>query len=394
MPIANHILEYMKKGSWIRQMFEQGALMKAEYGVENVFDFSLGNPDIEPPPEFKAALIDEASSAALGLHSYMPNAGLPMARKAVAKYLSTEQGINITDRSIIITCGAAGALNITLKSLLNPGDTVITPSPYFVEYDFYCGNHGGRLIPVPTMPDFSLDIEAISRSIDKNTRAVLINSPNNPTGKVYSMGSIKKLAAMLKEKSRSIGHALYLISDEPYRKIVYDNIKIPSIFQHYPHAVIATSYSKDLSIPGERLGFAAVNPNAKDYDKLLDAMTFCNRIMGFVNAPGMMQRVISKVQGISAPIETYAKKRELLCNILDESGYEFTRPEGAFYIFPKSPIPDDLKFVNILQQEKILTVPGRGFGTPGFFRIAFCVPEKNIEKSRDGFAAAFTKCNL
>ena len=290
-----------------------------------------------------------------------------------------------------MTCGAAGALNVILKTILDPGDEVITPSPYFVEYKFYADNHGGILKTVPTKPDFSLDINAISSAINNKTKAVLINSPNNPTGRVYGKKSLIELGTILNDKSGKTGRTIYLISDEPYRKIVYDGVKVPSIFNCYRESIIATSYSKDISIPGERIGYIAVNPMAVFKENLINGMALANRILGFVNAPALMQRIIASIQGASVDISEYKRKRDILCNNLAECGYEFVRPSGAFYLFPKSPVPDDVKFVKALQDELILVVPGSGFGGPGHFRIAFCVDDDIIINSIPGFKRTMEK---
>lgn len=372
-------------------MFEEGARLKAEYGVDNVYDFSLGNPNLEPPEHFNRVLKDIVNAPGAGDHGYMPNTGYPDVCKSVADYLSGEQGIQITEKEVIMTCGAAGGLNIILKAILDPGDEVITPAPYFVEYGFYAANHGGTLVTVPTKPDFSLDIEAISSAITERTKAVLINSPNNPTGQVYNKDTLDRLGALLKDKGSEFDRTLYLISDEPYRKIVYDGIEVPSIFRCYNESIIAASYSKDISIPGERIGFVAVNPEATFREELVGGMALANRILGFVNAPALMQRTVASLQGISVDISVYARKRDLLCDGLAGCGYEFIRPSGAFYLFPKAPGLDDVKFVQALQKELILAVPGSGFGGPGHFRLAFCVDDKTIKNSIPGFKRALDR---
>ena len=287
-----------------------------------------------------------------------------------------------------MTCGAAGGLNVILKALLDPGDEVITPSPFFVEYRFYADNHGGMLKTVATNPDFTLDLAAVADAITDKTKVVLINSPNNPTGQVYSEDSINQLGQLLKEKSHTFDRTIYLVSDEPYRKIIYDGIQVPSIFMAYRNSLIVTSYSKDISIPGERLGFVAVNPKAEFKSELIGALALTNRILGFVNAPALMQRVVACLQGESVDISQYAHKRALLCDGLAECGYEFIKPSGAFYLFPKAPTEDDVQFVKDLQQELILTVPGSGFGCPGHFRIAFCVNDQTIMNAMPGFKRA------
>ena len=370
-------------------MFEQGTLLKNKHGKENVFDFSLGNPNIKPPEIFSKTLKHVVSDNCC--HSYMPNNGYIHVRKAIADYLKKEQSFNFTENDIIMTCGAAGGLNVILKTILNPMEEVITPAPYFVEYNFYVDNHGGVLKTVNTKPDFTLDNTAIEKAITKKTRAVLINFPNNPTGRIYSKESLNKLCSILKKKSIEMGNTIFLISDEPYRKIVYDNCEVPNIFNSYEESILTTSYSKDISIPGERIGFIVVSPVSKDNKDLICGMTLANRILGFVNAPALMQSVLPYIQGHTSNISIYARNRDLLCQGLAKIGYEFIKPEGAFYLFVKSLIQDDTKFVNELQKELILTVPGTGFGCPGYFRIAFCVDEKVITNALEGFKRTFDK---
>ena len=391
MSVAKNIENIISKSSWIRKMFEEGARLKAEHGAKNVFDFSLGNPNVQPPEKFRKVLLDTVKSLGYGDHAYMPNTGYPHVRKAVASYLSVEQEIPVTENEVIMTCGAAGALNIILKTILDPGDEVVTSAPCFVEYDFYASNHGGVLKTVPANMDFSLDMKALSAAVTEKTKAVLINSPNNPTGQIYSKESLAELGRLLTEKGKKFGKTIYLLSDEPYRKIAYDGVKIPGIFTCYNETIIATSYSKDISIPGERIGFAAVNPAATHKNALLGGMALANRILGFVNAPALMQRVIASLQGESVDVSEYARKRELLCNGLAEYGYKFVKPPGAFYLFPETPVEDDVGFVRALQEELILVVPGSGFMGPGHFRIAFCVDDETIVNAMPGFKRVMNK---
>ncbi|VEN75044.1 putative aspartate aminotransferase YhdR [Candidatus Desulfarcum epimagneticum] len=392
MTIAKHVEKIIEKSSWIRKMFEDGARLKALHGAENVFDFSLGNPNIKPPREFRDALknmvgSDEISDVEM-YHGYMPNTGYPHVRDAVAQYLTEEQGVAVSGEDVIMTCGASGALNAIFKAILDPEDEVISPTPFFVEYGYYVGNHGGVLKTVPTKPDFHLDLDEIEKALTDKTKAVLINSPNNPSGQVYPEEDLKKLGRLLAGRGKASGKTIYLISDEPYRKIVYDGKTVPGIFSCYDETIMATSYSKDISIPGERIGFLAVSPKATHRKALLGGMAIANRILGFVNAPALMQRVVGAIQGAGVDISQYAAKMTLLSDGLADCGYEFTRPAGAFYLFPKSPIPDDVEFVRKLQEELILTVPGSGFGTPGHFRIAFCVDDDVITKALPGFRRA------
>ena len=391
MSIAKKIEAVIAKSSWIRKMFEEGARLKAEHGPEKVFDFSLGNPNLRPPEAFEATLKAVIDSDEGKDHGYMPNTGYPHVRQAIAEYVAREQGAAVTGDEIIMTCGAAGALNVTLKAILDPGDEVITPAPYFVEYNAYADNHGGVLVTVPTHPDFTLDLGAMEAAITEKTKAVLINSPNNPTGQIYSAKSLRELGALLTAKGKVLNRTIYLISDEPYRKIVYDGAEVPSIFAAYKESIIGTSYSKDLSIPGERLGYIAVNPQATFKADLLAGMALANRILGFVNAPALMQRAVARLQGESVDMSQYARKRKLLCDGLADCGYEFVTPPGAFYLFPKSPIPDEVEFVRALQEELILAVPGSGFGGPGHFRLAFCVDDNTIINAMPGFKRTMEK---
>ena len=320
-------------------MFEQGAQLKAQHGAENVFDFSLGNPNLAPPGAFKDVLRQVAGDSCSGQHCYMPNVGYPSVRKAVAGFLSKEQDVALTENDVIMTCGAAGALNVVLKAILEPGDEVITPTPYFVEYRFYADNHGGVLQTVSSRPDFSLDLETLRAAITPKTKAVLINSPNNPSGQVYDKKSLEALGSLLEEEGRRLNRTLYLISDEPYRKIAFDGIEIPSVFSCYRESMLVTSYSKDLSIPGERIGFLAVHPDATYREDLLAGMALANRILGYVNAPALIQRVVATLQGVSVDASIYEKKRDLLCSGLSKAGYDFVKPKGAFYAFPKFDLP-------------------------------------------------------
>ena len=392
MPIAAKITDFIQRASWIRRMFEEGQHLRAQFGAENVFDFSLGNPFLEPPQEFTAALVDVAGELSPGRHVYMPNAGYLETREAIAASVSADQNVTVKANQVIMTCGAAGALNVIFKTILNPGEEVILLTPYFAEYYFYVDNAGGTPLLVPTAADFSIDVEAVERSITLHTRAVLINSPNNPSGRVYSETNLKDLARVLTQKSREHGKPIYLISDEPYKTIVFDGITVPPIFQIYSNSLIATSYSKSLSLAGERIGYIAAHPDLEDGAELMDGFILCNRILGFVNAPALMQRVIRKIPDLAGDADAYCRKRDLFCDNLSAFGYEFYKPEGAFYLFPKSLSKDDVQFVRELQQERILTVPGSGFGTPGYFRVSFCVSDETIERSFPGFEAVAKRC--
>jgi aspartate aminotransferase len=385
MTVAHKISTIMTQSSWIRKMFEEGAILKARHGAAKVFDFSLGNPNLPPPDKFHEVLRDTVSACGLGDHCYMPQAGFPQVCDAVANHLSREQEVVVSPKEILMTCGAAGALNVILKALLDPGDEVIVPTPCFVEYKFYVDNHGGSLQMIPCHEDFTLNLDAIEAAITPKTKVILINSPNNPTGQIYSSESLEALGGVLEAKGKALGRTLYLVSDEPYRKIVFNGRQVPSIFKAYQESLVVTSYSKDLSIPGERIGFAAINPNATCKEEVFAGMTLANRILGFVNAPALMQRVVACLQGMSVEVEAYKRKRDLLCEGLGSAGYDFIIPPGAFYLFPKTPIQDDVAFVRELQQELILVVPGSGFAGPGHFRIAYCVDDETIVNALPGF---------
>jgi len=279
-------------------------------------------------------------------------------------------------------------LNVTLKAILNPGEEVVVLAPFFVEYHFYIDNQGGVAKVVNTTEDFNLDIDAIKAAITSNTKAIIINSPNNPTGQIYPDKDMKALGDMLEECQKELGITLFMLSDEPYRKIIFDDYTVPSIFQSYRNSIVVSSYSKDLSLPGERIGYIAVHPDIEAKQPLLGAMTLANRILGFVNAPALMQRVVAELQGLTVDNSIYARRREVFCNILQQAGLEFTPPKGAFYIFPKSPMESDVDFVNHLQKYKILAVPGRGFGMPGYFRLAFCVEDDVIQRAAKAFEEA------
>ncbi len=386
MPISNKIHGLITRSSWIRKMFEEGLIYKKKYGPENVYDFTLGNPNVPPPSEFGDALLEVAAQSIPGKHGYMPNAGYPETREAIAAYLNAKFHIPLTADHIIMTCGAAGALNVTMKTILDPGDEVIIPTPYFVEYEFYVDNAGGISRLVSTKEDFNLDLEAIRSAFTEKTRAVLINSPNNPTGRVYDEETIRGLAAIIEEKGRLYNRAVYLVSDEPYSDIVYDGIKVPFIMECCKNSIIAFSYSKCLSVPGERIGYLALHPELADLQDVLSGMIFCNRILGYINAPALMQRVISHIQGVHVNVEEYKRKRDLLCEGLSACGYSFAKPEGTFYLFVRSPIADDVTYVRALQLRRVLTTPGIGFGGPGYFRIAYCVDDAAITNAMPGFA--------
>jgi aspartate aminotransferase len=391
MTVSERIKAMIEKASWVRKMFEEGALRKKKYGAENVFDFSLGNPNLEPPAKFREILVQAASDGSAGNHAYMPNAGFVETRQAVADYLSHHNAFSFTGDDIVMTAGAAGAINVVLKTILNPGDEVIIPAPFFMEYLYYVENYGGVPRVVDTNPDFSLSLAKIEEAIGATTKAVLINNPNNPSGRVYTKEELDQLGSLIMRYSERYGEPIYLISDEPYSKIIYNGLTCPSVFDAYEDSFLVTSFSKDLSIPGERIGYIAVHPLMKEKGIIMEGLILCNRVLGFVNASALMQRVIPSLLEVSVDAGVYERKRDQLCKGLEEAGYRFFVPSGAFYLFPESPIPDDVEFVRSLQEENILTVPGTGFGGPGHFRIAYCVDDGTIERALPGFARVMKK---
>ena len=388
MSIATKIEGFISQSSMIRRMFEEGIELKKQFGPDNVFDFSLGNPDTPPPRQFQDTLRRVVDEEIPGKHSYMPNAGYPETRLAISAYLSGYHQLPMGLDDVVMTCGAGGALNVIFKTLLDPGDEVLVPSPCFVEYAFYVDNAGGTVQFISSLEDFSLNLQGIEDAITKKTKAVLINSPNNPTGKVYHQAAIQGLADILARKSREYGRTVYLISDEPYSDIVYDGIHVPSVILAYANSIVVSSYSKSLSLAGERIGYLAVHPRIEEKEVLMAGLIMCNRMMGFVNAPALMQRVVARLQGVTVDTEIYRRKRDLFYDGLTAAGYELVKPEGAFYLFPKTPIPDDVAFAQTLKEHRILAVPGSGFAGPGHIRIAYCVDESRIINSLAGFAAA------
>ncbi|MEE8436640.1 MAG: pyridoxal phosphate-dependent aminotransferase [bacterium] len=387
--VAEALRNSMERASWIRNMFEEGARLKAEHGEENVFDLSLGNPILEPPEAVLEALRKLVNEPSPGSHRYIPNAGLPGVRQYIAESLKAGTSLPYTAEHIIVTCGAGGAINVAFKALLDPGDEVVTLCPYFVEYDFYAANHGGRLIRAETDAEFQIDLEALEAVITPNTRAVIVNSPNNPTGVVYPEESLRALAQLLHAASEKHGRPIVLISDEPYRNLVFDGVTVPWIPPLYEHTLMVTSHSKDLGLAGERIGYLAVSPRLDHVALFCDAAVMANRILGFVNAPALFQRVLPMVAGASVDVGYYQNLRDRLLKPLREMGYQVVTPQGAFYLFPKSPIPDDVAFVRAAQGERLLVVPGSGFGRPGHFRISFSVTPEVVERALPAFEKVF-----
>ena len=388
MAVSQKVKRFAEEGGWIRRMFEVGIAMKRQYGEEKVFDLSLGNPVVEPPPQFHQELRRLAENPIKGMHRYMPNAGYSETREAVAAGLRAETGIPFSMKEIVMTCGAAGGLNVVLKAILDPGDEVVLFAPYFGEYVYYTDNHGGVAVISPTDEQFQPDLAALERLVTARTKAVLINSPNNPSGAVYTTQRLKELGDLLRQKWTEYGTEIFLISDEPYRRIIYDGLTCPQVFPHYEATIVVTSHAKDLALPGERIGYIAVNPAYEDKQELVDGLIFCNRVLGFVNAPAFMQHAVRALQGISVDVGDYQRKRDFLYSQLTEMGYSVFKPQGAFYMLPRSPLEDDAAFVAELQRWNVLTVPGRGFGSPGYFRISYCLEDWVLEGAMEGFAKA------
>jgi aspartate aminotransferase len=394
MSISNYIRQQMIEGSAIRKMFEEGDLLKKKHGADKVFDLTIGNPEMEPPPAFDKALKNLVNNPIPGMHRYMATAGYPETRAAVAKQLSKDIKINFTVNDIVMTCGAAGGINATLKAILNPQEEVIIFAPYFVEFPYYIDNHGGVIKVVPTDENFLPKLDLLEKAITSKTKAVIINSPNNPTGAVYSEELIHQIGELLNRKEEQFNTQIYLISDEAYRKIIFDGIKYQPVFHHSLRSIVIYSHSKDLALPGERIGYIAIHPDCPDHDDLMSGLIFSNRVLGFVNAPALMQNAIRELQDVTVSIDIYQKKRDFLYSSLTNMGYKLFRPQGAFYMFPKCPIDDDVTFVKELQEFNVLTVPGSSFGTPGYIRIVYCIEDKTIEGSLDGFRKVAQKYHL
>ncbi len=388
--VSPQIRQQMQDASWIRRMFETGMELKQRVGADHVFDFSLGNPDVPPPAAAGAALRELAERAVktMGL-GYCPNAGLPSVRVALARKISAEQQAPLEARHVILTCGAAGGLVTFFRAVLEPGDEVLCAAPYFVEYGAYAGHFGGVLRTVPAKaPDFQLDVPALEAALGPRTRVVLVNSPNNPSGCVYDAATLRALGEVLARANAGREHPIFLVSDEPYRALAFDGATVPPILPVSTFSVVVGSFSKSLSLAGERVGYVAANPAMPDVQVLMDAMTMTNRTLGFVNAPVLGQQLVEQLVDASVDVAIYDRRRRAMATALRGAGIEFSLPRGAFYFFPAAPGGDDQRFVNLLLEENVLAVPGRGFGFPGHFRLTFCVDEKVIERSAPSFARA------
>lgn len=388
--LSDTIEDSVGKGSMIRQMFEAGITLKKEHGENAVCDFSLGNPDLPPPRAVATGMRALADSLdqpySLG---YMPNGGFGWARAALAGHLSKEQGVPLNADDVILTCGAAGGLNVLFKSVLDPGDEVLALTPCFVEYGSYVANHGGVFKTVRTRPDtFAIDLDAVDAAVGPRTRALIINSPNNPTGQIYSREEVTALAALLDKRSTDANRPIYLVSDEPYRFLAYDDVEVPSLLSLYRYAVVASSFSKNLSMPGERTGYLALSPLMQGREGLMNGLVYANRVLGFVNPPVVGQHLMLAALDAGVDASVYKRRRDAMASVLSSAGYEFQLPKGAFYFFPKAPGGDDVAFAARLMKHLVLVVPGSGFYGPGHIRLAFCVDESVIYRAADGLKKA------
>ena len=387
--ISEKMVSLVKNSSVIRAMFEEGKKMAAQYGKENVYDFSLGNPSVQPPKAVTDAIVETAYNPDLNyVHGYMSNVGFDEVRDKIAANINRRFGTSFTKGNIVMTVGAAGGMNVIFKVLLNPGDEVITFSPFFGEYRNYVSNFDGRLIELaPNTETFQPNVDALEESITPRTKALIINSPNNPTGVVYSLETLKKVAAILEKKQKEYGTSIYIISDEPYRELAYDGVDVPYIPTVYRNTVVGYSFSKSLSLPGDRIGYLAIPSEIDDFDDVFAAAGVATRILGFVNAPSLAQLFVSKCLDEAVDIEAYNRNRELLYNSLRKFGYECIKPEGAFYLFVKALEPDDKAFVAKAKEKRLLIVPGSTFGCAGYVRIAYCVDYDMIQRSLPAFEA-------
>lgn len=385
--ISKKMTPFLQGNSAIRMMFEEGKRLASIYGRENVFDFSLGNPSVPAPPEVKQAIIDVVEEEdSLFVHGYMSNAGYEDVREAIAESLNQRFGTSFGVNHILMTVGAASGLNVILKTILNPGDEVLTFAPYFVEYGSYVRNYDGILNVVsPNFPDFQPNLSEFAEKISDKTKAVIINSPNNPTGIIYSEETLQKIAAILEEKQEEYGTKIVLLSDEPYRELAYDGAVVPFVTKYYKNTVVCYSYSKSLSLPGERIGYLVIPEEMDQSKEVFQAATICNRILGSVNAPSLIQRVIKRCLNAEADVAAYDRNRNLLYQGLKDCGFDCVKPEGAFYMFVKSPTEDEKEFCEVCKQYNVLLVPGSSFACPGYVRIAYCVSYEQIERSLPAF---------
>ncbi len=394
--ISEKMKPFVQNNSAIRAMFEEGKKMASVYGKENVYDFSLGNPSVPAPASVKQAIFDILNEEDENMvHGYMSNAGFEDVREAIAQSLNRRFGTSFHQGNILMTVGAASGMNVILKTLLNPGDEVIAFAPYFMEYGSYVRNYDGVLVVVPPNTEtFQPNLEKLEAMITPKTKAVIINTPNNPTGVVYSAETLTEIGRILGEKSAQIGHPIVLISDEPYRELAYDGVEVPFVTKFYANTVVCYSYSKSLSLPGERIGYLAIPDEMEDSENVFAAASIANRVLGSVNAPSLMQRVIKCCVDEKVNLEAYDKNRNLLYNGLKELGFSCTKPEGAFYLFVKSPLADEKEFVDICKKHRVLVVGGASFACPGYVRIAYCVSYEQIERSLPAFKEIAAECGL
>jgi aspartate aminotransferase len=384
MAVAKSIAEQLERASWIRRMFEEGARLKKERGEDNIFDFTLGNPEVEPPALTLATLRRVVEKGQLRSHGYMPNPGFPEVRAAIADKLRREVGLPFAAEHVCMTTGAAAACNVILKSILDPGDEVILLAPFFAEYPFYVGNHGGRVVMVETDAECLPDVELIAAAITPRTRGIILNTPNNPSGRVYPAALLRDLGTMLAR----LPNPPLLISDEPYKSLVYDGALVAEVASLIAHTAICFSWSKSQALAGERIGFLALSPRLPDWPQMAAACTFANRTLGFVNAPALWQLVMAEAADACVDVTLYQHKRDVFCAGLAAAGYEVRKPEGGYYIFLKTPIPDDVAFVGFLLKQGVLAVPGTGFGRGGYIRLSMTVPLDTIERSLLAFQRA------
>ncbi len=385
--ISEKMKSLVANSSVTRAMFEEGKKMAAKYGAENVFDFSLGNPNVAAPIEVKDAIINILQNEnPVTVHGYMSNAGYEQVREKIASHLNKLHGTHFNTENILMTVGAAGGLNVILKTLLNPGDEVIAFAPYFGEYNNYVANFDGKIVAIsPDTEHFQLNFEEFEQKITDKTKAVIINNPNNPTGVVYSEETIKKIADILETKQKELGTSIYLIADEPYRELAYDGVVVPYLTKYYDNTIVGYSYSKSLSLPGERIGYLVMPQELDDYENIIAAASVANRILGFVNAPSLIQLAVAECLDAQTDVSYYNRNRELLYNSLIEYGFECIKPQGAFYLFVKSPVADEKAFCEAAKKYNILIVPGSAFACPGYVRIAYCVSYETIQNSLPKF---------
>jgi aspartate aminotransferase len=383
---SEKIVNNLSKSSWIRAMFEQGTKLAEQYGAENVYDYSIGNPYAEPPKEVVESIKSHVLSDEKGMHRYMNNAGYPEVREKIAKSIQKTSGVELTQNNVVMTVGAAGGLNVVFKSILNPGEEVIVFAPYFVEYGSYIDNHGGKIVTVaPNLSTFEPDLNELEKAISPKTKAIIINNPNNPTGVIYKEKTLKTINELLERKEKEYNTSIFILSDQPYSEIVYDNVEVPSILKIFKNGIIVNSFSKSLGLAGERIGYIVASSNIEKVDILMNALSYCNRTLGFVNAPGLFQRVVGDSLDAKVDVEEYKKRRDYLYENLTRIGFECVKPQGAFYLFPKALMEDDVEFVKRALKYNLLLVPGTGFGCPGYVRLSYCVKLDMIERSIPAF---------